>query len=499
MLLDIHVHTSKHSKDSTADPVAVVKKAKLKELQGIVITEHHYLWSDEEIRQLRKESEIDESFFIMAGQEVETDIGHVLVFGADKTIPERIHLKDLREKFPGAGLVWAHPLRSGKNPMPSRFLDRSLDAVEIISINHTIMENYSGISLWHYYKFTSTAGSDTHSNESVGVYPTQFDHPVNDISEFVKEIKAGRCRPFMKEIIKAGSHTVVTEITIGTKGSDEARDRLITRQFNEKSRWEKAKQSLDIREKIFMNGFERGRFRVPKVLGYDEDKRIVVEEGQRGKLLFELLSFENVKVGTRDFEGAALWLARLHNLGLKGPTKDDPLVREAKRMKSYKEAFSKIGGPNRDSLVNIVEHVDKEERILIEKEDLVQCHGDFHPKNIIVGQDRANDADTRFISVIDFDNTILMPAGFDVGYFLSQFENQFFGNSKVLSEYKSDHFLAAYQKELQRIPDDFPLQVRLFQLRANLSIASYLVRIGKGSGPDIDALTGRSLTLMKTS
>jgi aminoglycoside phosphotransferase (APT) family kinase protein len=65
-------------------------------------------------------------------------------------------------------------------------------------------------------------------------------------------------------------------------------------------------------------------------------------------------------------------------------------------------------------------------------EGLVQNHGDFHPKNIIIGQDRGQDISTVFVSVIDFANTILFSPAFDVGYFVAQLRYQLREHPEVL-------------------------------------------------------------------
>ena len=202
MLLEMHCHTSKYSRCSQANPVSLVRQVKKKELQGVIITEHHYLWKDDEIKTLRVEAELDENFLIMAGQEVETDFGHVLVFGADRTIEEEARLEDLRALFPEAALVWAHPFRNGNMPDEKRLLNPMLDAVEIFSMNQTPKENYLGLKTWHKYKFTASSGSDAHAENMAGVYPTQFDHLVLTMQDVGDEIKKSRCRPFFKEIRK---------------------------------------------------------------------------------------------------------------------------------------------------------------------------------------------------------------------------------------------------------------------------------------------------------
>jgi len=79
MLLEMHCHTSRYSKCSQISPADLLSQVKKKELQGVIITEHHYLWREDDIKALRLEVELDKNFLIMAGHEVETDFGHVLI------------------------------------------------------------------------------------------------------------------------------------------------------------------------------------------------------------------------------------------------------------------------------------------------------------------------------------------------------------------------------------------------------------------------------------
>ncbi|MEK7867942.1 MAG: phosphotransferase, partial [Candidatus Omnitrophota bacterium] len=67
----MHCHTSKYSRCSQVSAASLVRQVKKKELQGVIITEHHYLWEEDEIKALRVEAELDENFLIMTGQEVE--------------------------------------------------------------------------------------------------------------------------------------------------------------------------------------------------------------------------------------------------------------------------------------------------------------------------------------------------------------------------------------------------------------------------------------------
>ncbi len=477
------------------EPVDLIRQVVRRRLQGVVITEHHYLWKREEIQALRLEAEVGDDFLILSGQEVETDIGHVLVFGAKDTIKRGRHrLRELRRSFPAAALIWAHPFRSGNVPKEKELLNPMLDAVEIFSGNHNIKENCLGLSLWHKHKFTAIAGSDTHSEPLAGIFPTQFDHPVENIEDVVREIKKGRCRPFLKEIPKSGTNIRVAEIVIGTKGEDEHRNRIISKAIENQKDWDKEKKTSKITALLSGKGFDQDTFRVPKLIDINDNDRVVIEEGQRGKSLYELIINVNAATGMRYFKLAARWLARLHNLKLKITDTRESVKKENRRLDSYRKSFVKTGNPHTEAAGKLIDFVKEKEESIFSKrsKSLIQNHGDYHPKNIIIGQDKMHDISTLFISVIDFSNSQVMPASFDVAYFLSQFRNQFFAYPAIRKRFKESFFLKTYLKERKGIERDFANEVTLFRIRANLSIASYLIKVGKGESREMNALISDS-------
>lgn len=502
MLMEMHSHTSLHSSCSQLDPVTLVRKAVKKQLQGLVITEHHYLWTPEEIAHLRYDAEVEDYFVILAAQEVETDIGHVLVYGPDITIPQRLTLAALRAGFPTAALVWAHPLRDGRTPAPERLLSPLLDGVEIFSSNHTPQEHYLGLKLWHAHKFTALAGSDTHAPETAGTLPTQFDHPIRTVEELAQEIRHGRCRPFFKEAPKPGGTGTVQEIVLGTKGEDEVRSRLILKATPGEERWRRAQASARITQAVHAVGFDGGELRVPRIVAIDEGARLIIEEGQRGRSLFDLLIQVRPEVGTVYFRLAARWLAELHRRRLRTGAGPEAVKRERWRFSSYLAAFLSTKSPHLPAAKTMVEAVQAhEEQIFAARPgDFIQLHGDYHPKNIIIGQDRMQDPSTLYISVIDFANAMEFVPAFDVGYFLAQFAYQLREYPQIRGYYPARDFLITYGATLgQAVSAEWQREVDLFRVRANLSIAAFLIKLGKGVSPDMDDLVRESLALLEAA
>jgi predicted metal-dependent phosphoesterase TrpH len=497
MLLELHCHTAKHSSCSHLDPLDAVERARAKGLQGLVITEHHYLWTEEELRRLRADAELDEIFVLFAAQEVETDIGHVLVFGAPRTITHRTPLSELRRAWPEAALVWAHPFRGDKIPEDSALLNPLLDGVELFNSNHSPRGNYFALSAWHRLKFTAVGGSDSHGPETIGMFPTLLDHPVCTAQALAEELRHGRCRPFLKEIPRAGSNITVTDITIGIKGEDEQRQRLVIKHHRTSKKWRQQLRATSAIESLLERGVCCDTFRVPRILEVNEEERLLIEEGQRGKLLFDLLRTVSPDVADTYFELSAQWLATMHGLRLQVGDPETTVKRERRRFDSYLGAFVRSGSPHRVLAEQALREIrDREEALFAaEQGRFVLNHGDYHPKNIIIGQDRGQDISTVYVSVIDFASAMPFVPAFDVGYFRAQLRHQLRKYPEVLERQSPARFVQAYLGETAA-PERFEEEVRFFEARANMSIAAFLIKVGKGESPEMAALMERTAALL---
>ena len=487
MLLEIHSHTLEHSPCSHIPALALVKEIWDKGLQGLVLTDHHHVWSQEDLAELRKKAKLEPYFVLLSGQEVTSDMGDVLVFGPQEAIQKHTRLKDILKRYPEAALVWAHPYRNGVQPNPELVLAGGpFHGIEIFSSNHTVRDNIRGLQDWHRHKFTALAGTDTHAEGYAGTYPTQFDHWVSTLEDLVAEIRNGRCRPFFKEIPRTGANLQVTEIVVGTKGRKETRERWIIKKLHGPSKWERARRAYRIMEEVYRHGFASGPYRVPEPLDLDPETQTLIEVGQRGKSLHDMLLAVPPEEGRRLIESVAGWLARFHSIPVKTALHETFQASEQRRIRNYLKRFVGSKHPHARKAQSLAETVLEAERkiAVVGPEAFVLGHGDFHPKNIMVGQDRTTDRASLFVSAIDFENSQAYPQAYDVGTFLAQFRNQFFG-SAILHRYEEGAFLQAYHQRASSLPSDFLRQVELFKARTNLSIASYLIKVGMGDSQDL--------------
>ncbi len=488
MLLEMHCHTAEHSGCSHVSASEIARHNFDIGLQGTVFTDHYYLWPPEEIEELRRGLKVPNYYLILSGQEVATpELGDVLVYGADVSIDKDTSLTEIRKHFPYAAIIWAHPYRNENIPPREKLFHPLIDGIEIFSSNHTLTESSRGLRDWHDLKFIAIAGTDAHALSYAGLYPTIFDHSVLTVNELAGEIRAGRCRPFFREIPRAGSSsTQVTEISVGTGRSSDIRERYVIKKHRDFKAWRSAALKAEVMDEIRRHGFEKGQFRIPRSLGNDRESLTTIEEGIRGKTLFDELVESAPQEARRHLEMAAEWLARLHNLRLQIVPPEEFFSDERRRLELYMSAFYRTNHRHARKAQEIMDRVvDFETSTYCNHPDkLVQGHGDFHPKNIFIGQD-SEETSSRFIAAIDFGSSYTMPPAFDVGTFLAQFRNQFYGMQDVQEKVSESIFLQKYVNEANRLDDDFFHQIEVFRARTSLSISYYLIKLNLGESENL--------------
>src|SRR5436190_11469854 len=133
---DLHIHTSRHSPDSSINAFSLLRQAERLGLAGVVITEHDWLWSDDELDELRAATP---GIQVYAGVEVSAHEGHFLCYGLTDAgqVPKGIELKELCEIVHGQGgvVVAAHPFRWGQNFTEILAHCPELDGLEVMSNN----------------------------------------------------------------------------------------------------------------------------------------------------------------------------------------------------------------------------------------------------------------------------------------------------------------------------------------------------------------------------
>jgi hypothetical protein len=205
LLIDLHTHSYPKSDDSFVSVDELIDQAKSSGLDGICLTDHDCFWSLDETRALSRRHEI----LVLPGTEINTDAGHILVFGLDRYVfglhkPSFVRqLVDRR----GGVIVAAHPYRRRFLEEPAQqpearaeMLERAVDdrffqlcdAIESINGRGSARENEFSQDLGHRLELNLTGGSDAHRLEQLGTAATRFQNPVTGLADLIEEIRHGR-------------------------------------------------------------------------------------------------------------------------------------------------------------------------------------------------------------------------------------------------------------------------------------------------------------------
>jgi len=198
--VDLHTHTRFGSNCSYMEPRQLVQRAKEVGLDAVCITEHNAPWEEDAVGALSDES----GFRLLAGMEVSTELGDVLVFGVQSALMAGLRIEDLRglvDEQDGL-MIAAHPFRCYS--WPGVVMDTA-EAVALPVFRWVDMvEVFNGASLWPEVEFgckvlerlglPGVGGSDAHSPLSVGRCYTRFEREVASVEELVAELRAGRFR-----------------------------------------------------------------------------------------------------------------------------------------------------------------------------------------------------------------------------------------------------------------------------------------------------------------
>ena len=213
-VIDLHVHTTKGSSDSNLSPHAMVEEAKRLRIEGICITEHNAPWGRTEFENFAKKHDL----LLIRGVEVDTDMGHVLVFGLDTYVSGIGSISELRkvvDKNDGF-MITAHPFRGlhdsrgnkslylypdGIN-IPKTIEDGAkhkifdlIDAIEVANGGTVESENRFALRVAQQLGRHKTGGSDAHSVNGLGRCVTIFQDRIRSEKSFIEALKSGRYYP----------------------------------------------------------------------------------------------------------------------------------------------------------------------------------------------------------------------------------------------------------------------------------------------------------------
>jgi predicted metal-dependent phosphoesterase TrpH len=194
MKFDLHMHTTRYSPDSEMDPIALVRQAQKIGLDGVVITEHDWLWTEQELEELRAAAP---GLVVLSGIEVTATEGHFLVYGVNDpfAVAKGIGVADLCHEMhrQGGAVVAAHPFRWGQ-PFDAILREEQpdLDGMELMT-NHMDSEcRLRAADIFRRHRLAGLGSSDAHHEVNLGVCYSEFAAAIRSVADLVKAIRSRR-------------------------------------------------------------------------------------------------------------------------------------------------------------------------------------------------------------------------------------------------------------------------------------------------------------------
>jgi predicted metal-dependent phosphoesterase TrpH len=209
MKIDFHTHTF-NSYDSRMTPAKILRVAKKRGLDGIVICDHNTIKGG----LMAKEINRDENFTVIVGAEVASDAGDVTgIF-----LTEEIRSKEFSDvakeiKAQGGKVILNHPY---KHHDLSKVDFSLVDYIEGYNARCSKRENEKAVALAKQHNLPVIAGSDSHLYNEIAncmtevdnieslkpvSYTINYSHQLNiTLSQFTKAYKRRSCRVFINAL-----------------------------------------------------------------------------------------------------------------------------------------------------------------------------------------------------------------------------------------------------------------------------------------------------------
>ena len=208
MLIDLHTHSYPRSDDSFMSVDQLIEGSKSQGLDGICLTDHDNFWTKEQIQDLSSKH----NFLVIPGCEINTEAGHVLVFGLTQYEFGMHKSEFLQASVERAGgvLIAAHPYRrrfleepAERTGIRDEMLERAsgdeffqmCQGIEALNGRGSEVQNQFSLDLGRRLSVNMTAGSDAHKVDQIGTVATEFQRPVACLEDLIKELREGRYSP----------------------------------------------------------------------------------------------------------------------------------------------------------------------------------------------------------------------------------------------------------------------------------------------------------------
>jgi predicted metal-dependent phosphoesterase TrpH len=200
MIIDLHAHSIK-SDDGRARVESYCQWVRKRSIpiDGLVLTEHRQFDAESDYRPLEDEFGLR----ILKGSEVETDYGHVLVFGVNEDMLHAYEFTSisldlehvLRETERCGGV--AIPCHPGRPTVGlAAHYDRrgavpGVSIVEVYNGGSRAGEDEAAQELAQKYGYRGIGGSDAHMVSQIGRCATRFERQIETVEDLVEELRGG--------------------------------------------------------------------------------------------------------------------------------------------------------------------------------------------------------------------------------------------------------------------------------------------------------------------
>lgn len=199
MILDLHTHSVK-SDDGRAKVANYGQWIRKKEIpiDGFVLTEHRQFDAESDYSDLARKH----GLVILKGSEVETEYGHVLVFGVTPALQQAFDFSDIRLPLArvleaceehGAVAAPCHPGRTRVGMcahVDELGVPPGVRMVETLNGGSRGSEDQAAQALAEQQGYKGFGGSDSHIVSHVGRCATRFPGPIASESELVEALRA---------------------------------------------------------------------------------------------------------------------------------------------------------------------------------------------------------------------------------------------------------------------------------------------------------------------
>lgn len=221
--MDLHSHSSDASDDAGGTVEGylkwiVARRKRGYRIDGFVLTEHRQFEHGVDYSEMAERYGVT----VLRGAELETDIGHVLVYGVSEELEGRFDFSSIslphRELFAaardtGGFAVAAHagrPRIGLAHHVDAGLTPDGVEAIEQLNGGSSAAENDRALELAETYGFRCVGGSDAHFVSAIGRCLTAFERPITSIPALVEELANGHY------------FAVTVDQTVGVEAANEA-------------------------------------------------------------------------------------------------------------------------------------------------------------------------------------------------------------------------------------------------------------------------------------